>query len=74
MAANDPKSMQAPCPEKFSPANLFSRERRKQRMLQFLEAFERRSWPGAREANFLVPVSRADVREAARTERNPARR
>ena len=74
MAANDPKSMQAPCPENFSPANLFSRERRKQRMLQFLETFERRSWPGAHEANFLVPVSRADVREAALAERNSARR
>lgn len=74
MAANYPESMQASYSDKLSPAHLFSRERRKQRMLQFLEAFERRSWPGAREANFLVPVSRADVREAARAERNPARR
>lgn len=74
MAAKHPESMQAPRPETFSPADLFSRERRKQRMLQFLEAFERRSWPGAREANFLVPVSRADVREAAAAERKSPRR
>lgn len=65
MPAKNPDPMQAPLPEKFSPANLFSRERRKQRMLRFLEAFERRSWPGASEGNFLVPVSRADRREAA---------
>ena len=74
MAANDPKTMQAPCPETFSPADLFSRERRKQRMLQFLEAFERRSWPGAHEATFIVPVSRADMRDLAAADRNPARR
>ena len=66
--------MQAPCPETFSPADLFSRERRKQRMLQFLEAFERRSWPGAHEANFIVPVSRADMRDADLAERSSAGR
>jgi hypothetical protein len=66
--------MQAPCPETFHPADLFSRERRKQRMLQFLQAFERRSWSGAHEANFLVPVSRADLREAATAARTSAGR
>ena len=54
--------MQAAYPEQISPATLFSRERRKQRMLQFLQAFERRSWRCAPEMSFLVPVSKVDVR------------
>ena len=74
MAAKHPQTMQAPCTETFSPVDLFSRERRKQRMLQFLEAFERRSWPGAHEATFIVPVSRADMRDTAGAERSSARR
>ena len=74
MAAKHPQTMQAPCPENFSPVDLFSRERRKQRMLQFLEAFERRSWPGAHEATFIVPVSRADLRALDAADRKPARR
>ena len=74
MPAKHPEIMQAPCPETFNPVDLFSRERRKQRMLQVLEAFERRSWPGAHEANFIVPVSRADLRETVGGERSSARR
>lgn len=54
--------MQTTYPEQISPATLFSRERRKQRMLQFLQAFERRSWRCAPEMPFLVPVSKVDVR------------
>jgi hypothetical protein len=53
--------MQTAYPEQISPATLFSRERRKQRMLQFLQAFERRSWRCAPEMPFLVPVSKVDV-------------
>jgi hypothetical protein len=55
--------MQTLYPQKITPATLFSRERRKQRMLQFLETFERRSWRCAPELPFLVPVTRADLRE-----------
>jgi hypothetical protein len=54
--------MQTAYPEQISPATLFSRERRRQRMLQFLQAFERRSWRCAPEAPFLVPLSKDDVR------------
>ena len=54
--------MQTAYPEHITSATLFSRERRKQRMLQFLQAFERRSWRGAAEVPFLVPVSKVDVR------------
>lgn len=54
--------MQTAFPENLSPTTLFSRERRKQRMLQFLQAFERRSWRCASEMPFLVPVSKGDVR------------
>ena len=54
--------MQTAYPEQINPATLFSRERRKQRMLQFLQAFERRSWRCAAEVPFLVPVSKVDVR------------
>lgn len=54
--------MQTPSPEHFYPATLFSRERRRQRMLQFLEAFERRSWRCDPETPFLLPWSKADLR------------
>jgi hypothetical protein len=38
------ETMQTPYPEQTtSPTTFFSRERRRKRMLQFLEAFERRS-------------------------------
>src|SRR5438552_17198651 len=39
-----PYSMQTPFRESLETVTLFSRERRRKRMLQFLEAFERRSW------------------------------
>lgn len=55
--------MQTPFPETRHPSTLFSRERRRQRMLQFLEAFERRSWRGANEIPYLVPLSRLDLRD-----------
>jgi hypothetical protein len=63
MPAIIPKTMQTPYPQQINPATLFSRERRRQRMLQFLETFESRSWRCASEFPFLVPVSRDDVRE-----------
>jgi hypothetical protein len=56
-------NMQTAYPEQVSPATLFSRERRRQRMLQFLQAFERRSWRCAPEAPFLVPLSKDDLRD-----------
>lgn len=55
--------MQTPYPNQVSAANLFSRERRKQRMLRFLEAFESRSWRCAPEFSFLVPVTKEAHRE-----------
>ncbi len=66
--------MQTLPPQNFSPATLFSRERRKQRMLQFLETFELRSWPVVGDTGFLVPVSRADRREPAAADRTARRR
>jgi hypothetical protein len=63
MPAIIPKTMQTPYPQHINPATLFSRERRRQRMLQFLKTFESRSWRCASEFPFLVPVSREDLRE-----------
>ena len=57
--------MQIPTPDHFSPTLLFSRERRRQRMLRFLEAFERRSWRCDPEMPFLLPWSKADLRPGA---------
>lgn len=65
--------MQTLPPAKFSTATFFSRERRRQRMLKFLETFELRSWPVVGDTGFLVPVSRADLREPA-AGRSPASR
>ena len=56
--------MQTAYPDHVSPASLFSRERRRQRMLQFLQAFERRSWRCAAEVPFLLPLSKHDLRES----------
>jgi hypothetical protein len=57
--------MQTPFPEQTSTTTFFSRERRRQRMLQFLEAFERRSWPGESERPYLLPFSREQLGDAA---------
>jgi hypothetical protein len=65
--------MQTLTPTNLSTATFFSRERRRQRMLKFLETFELRSWPVVGDSGFLVPVTRADLRESA-AERAPARR
>jgi hypothetical protein len=56
--------MQTPYSDHLNPTHLFSRERRRERMLKFLEAFERRSWRCASEIPFLVPLSKDDMREA----------
>ena len=55
--------MQTPRSTPINPATFFSRERRRQRMIQFLEAFERRSWRCAQEFPFLLPLSKEDLRE-----------
>lgn len=55
-------TMQAPHDPSLTTAILFSRERRRRRMLEFLETFERRSWPCAPELPFLVPWSKSDSR------------
>jgi len=55
--------MQTPAPDHLSAAALFSRERRRQRMLQFLEMFERRSWRCEPELPYLLPLSKAELRE-----------
>jgi hypothetical protein len=57
--------MQTPLPESFTPATFFSRERRRQRMLKFLEAFERRSWRCAPDAPFLFPFTKSELRESS---------
>lgn len=54
--------MQTPYSDHINPTNFFSRERRRERMLKFLETFERRSWRCAPEFSFLVPLSREDLR------------
>ena len=59
--------MQNPATDPASGATLFSRERRRQRMLQFLEKFERRSWPCEPELPYLLPVSKSELRDAAAT-------
>lgn len=57
--------MQTPVPEQTSVSTFFSRERRRQRMLQFLETFERRSWRCAPEVPFLFPLHKDDLRDSA---------
>ena len=56
--------MQTAYPDPFTPTTLFSRERRRQRMLEFLQAFERRSWSRDPDIPFLVPFSKVDLRES----------
>ena len=56
--------MQTAFSDQTLPATFFSRERRRQRMLEFLEAFERRSWQCASEVPFLFPLAREDLRES----------
>jgi hypothetical protein len=57
--------MQTPTSDQISGAALFSRERRRQRMLQFLEMFERRSWRCEPELPYLLPFSKDQLPEAA---------
>lgn len=57
--------MHNPVNDHFSAATLFSRERRRQRMLQFLERFERRSWRCDPELPYLLPLTKSELREAA---------
>jgi hypothetical protein len=56
--------MQTPAPDHFSAAALFSRVRRRQRMLQFLEMFERRSWRCEPELPYLLPLTKSELRES----------
>ena len=55
--------MQTPYSDLRNPTTFFSRERRKERMLKFLEAFERRSWRCAGDFPFLVPLTKEELRE-----------
>ena len=57
--------MQTAFPNYSRATELFTRERRKQRMLHFLETFDRRSWPAAPDTPFLLPLSRVDRPEPA---------
>ena len=57
--------MQTPFRDPVDTVALFSRERRRKRMLQFLETFERRSWSGDPEVPFILPMSTDDLRESA---------
>jgi hypothetical protein len=56
--------MQTPSTDPLYAAALFSRERRRQRMLQFLEAFDRRSWNCSPELPYLLPLVKHEFREA----------
>ncbi|MEN9632437.1 MAG: hypothetical protein RL077_841 [Verrucomicrobiota bacterium] len=58
-----------------SSIELFTRERRKQRMLQFLERFDRRSWSKNPDVPFLLPFSAPEVKgfAAVRPVRRAAR-
>lgn len=57
--------MQTPFPEPTTPAaTFFSRERRRQRMRAFLEAFERRSWECASDISLLFPFAKGETRES----------
>ena len=56
--------MQTPFRDPVDTVALFSRERRRKRMLQFLEAFERRSWSGDPELPFILQMSTDDLRES----------
>ncbi len=57
--------MQTHLSDSYSFATFFSRERRRQRMLEFLEKFERRSWPCEPESGFKFPFAREDLRADA---------
>ncbi len=48
--------------EQTSVPTFFTRERRRKRMLQFLETFERRSWRCAAETPFNLPLPKEDLR------------
>ena len=65
--------MQTPYSDTFNPSHLFSRERRRERMLKFLETFERRSWRCAQEIPFLLPFSKADLRDTPMDPSGPRR-
>ncbi len=65
--------MQTPYSDAFNPSNLFSRERRRERMLKFLETFERRSWRCAQEIPFLLPFTKADLQETPLAPAHPRR-
>ncbi len=54
--------MQPPISDTYGVATFFSRERRRQRMLEFLVKFERRSWPGETATGFRFPFTRDDLR------------
>ena len=55
--------MQTSYPEQINPATLFSRERRRRRMRQFLETFEGCPQPRAPENRVLLLVPKDDLRE-----------
>ncbi len=56
--------MQTPFPDSTPPATFFSRERRRQRILRFVEAFERRPWRCSPEVPFRFPFAKNEVKEA----------
>lgn len=54
--------MQTPYSDLNHPPTFFSRERRRERMLKFLETFDRRSWRAVGDIPFLVPLPKDDMR------------
>ena len=65
MDAKAREPMHTAYPDQVNAATFFSRERRRQRMIQFLEAFEQRSWRCTQETPFLFPLPKDDLREPA---------
>lgn len=61
--ANARMTMPTPYPEQINPATFFSRERRRQRMRQFLDSFERVPRRPETEIPFLLPLVKTDDRE-----------
>lgn len=57
--------MQTPFREPTPAATFFSRERRRQRMRNFLEAFEHGAWRRPSEISFLFPFTKSEMRESA---------
>ncbi len=64
-ACNSRGTMQTPFPHHTDPSTLFSLERRRQRMREFLEAFDRHSWRITPELPVVLPVNASVASESS---------